>query len=68
MEVMAEIDTRPLLTEGTDDQMKNTPAASAPRERGEIPDQLKWDPTGVYADWNAWENDYAAVADALDRL
>ncbi|MBU0742306.1 oligoendopeptidase F [bacterium] len=48
--------------------MKNTTAETAPRERRDVPDHLKWDLSGVYADWDAWENDYAAVAGALDGL
>ncbi len=48
--------------------MKDAPAATAPREREEIPDHLKWDLTVVYTDWDAWESDFDTVADTVDSL
>jgi len=48
--------------------MADLAPSAAPRERDEIPDHLKWDLSGVYPDWDAWERDYEAVAAALDEL
>ncbi len=31
------------------------------RERGDIPEQLTWDLSRIYADWGAWEADFARV-------
>ena len=39
------------------------PAATSLTERNQIPDRFKWDLTGIFSDWNAWQSAY----DDLDR-
>ena len=39
------------------------PAATSLSERSQIPDRFKWDLTGIFPDWNAWQTAY----DDLDR-
>ena len=35
--------------------------------RDEIPDNYKWDLSDIYADWNAWEEDYARLEKMIDE-
>jgi len=39
------------------------PAATSLTERNQIPDRFKWDLSGIFSDWNAWQSAY----DELDR-
>ena len=44
------------------------PAPSAAVERSEIPDRYKWNLARIYPDWQAWEQDFTAVEEALPGI
>ena len=46
----------------------DTDAGGSPVERDRIDARLKWRPELIYADWEAWEADHAALAAALPDL
>ena len=46
--------------------MNETPTQTC--ERSDISEELRWDLTPVYADWDAWERDFAAVEADLDAI
>ena len=43
-------------------------APSAAVERSEIPDRYKWNLARIYSDWQAWEEDFTAVEEALPGI
>jgi oligoendopeptidase F len=44
------------------------PAASAPRERDQIPDQYKWDLARIYSDWDAWHAAYRELDQKISEF
>jgi len=43
-------------------------AQTAPRERAEIPERFKWNLTGIFPDWSAWQVAYDQLDGLIDRF
>ena len=44
------------------------PAATALRDRDQIPDRFKWDLTRIFPDWNAWQSAFADLDRKIDAF
>ena len=45
-----------------------TPAAKAPRNRGEIPAEFRWDFSPIYPNWDAWEGGMREMDGKIDAF